>query len=77
MFNLVLLSSIVPTDWCIGIIKPIYKKKGSVDDPDNYYSIKLLSCIGKLFTAAINARLASYLERASIVGDEQAEFREG
>ena len=58
-FNLVLLSGIVPTNRCIGIIKSIYKKKGSIDDPDNYRGITLLSCIGKLFTASINARLAT------------------
>ena len=77
MFNLVLLSGIVPTDWCIGIIKPIYKKKGSIDDPDNYRGITLLSCIGKLLTASINTRLTTYLDEASIIGEEQAGFREG
>ena len=77
MFNLVLLSGIVTTDWCIGIIKPIYKKMGSIDDPDNYRGITLLSCIGKLFTASINTRLTTYLDEASIIGEEQAGFREG
>ena len=67
----------MPTDWCIGIIKPIYKKKGSIDDPDNYRGITLLSCIGKLFTASINTRLTTYLDEASIIGEEQAGFREG
>ena len=32
---------------------------------------------GKLFTAAINARLTSYLESFGILGDEQAGFRAG
>ena len=77
MFNLVILSGIVPTHWCVGIIKPIYKKKGSIDDPDNYRGITLLSCIGKLFTASINTTLATYLDEASIIGEEQAGFREG
>ena len=71
IFNLVLLSGIVPTDWCIGIIKTIYKKKGSIDDPDNYRGITLLSCVGKLFTASINTRLTTYLDEASIIGEEQ------
>ena len=62
LFNLVLNTGIVPTDWCIGIVVPLYKNKGSIDDPDNYRGITLLSCLGKLFTAAINARLTSYLE---------------
>ena len=71
MFNLVLLSGIVPTDRCIWIIKPIYKKKGSIDDPDNYRGITLLSCVGKLFTASINTRLATYLHEASVIGEKK------
>ena len=77
LFNLVLNTGIIPTDWSIGIVVPLYKNKGSFDDPDNYRGITLLSCLGKLFTAAINARLTSYLESIGILGDEQAGFRAG
>ena len=77
MFNLVLLSGIVPTDRCIGIIKSIYKKNGSIDDQDNCRDFTLFSCIGKLFTASINMRLTTYLDETSIIGEEQAGFREG
>ena len=59
------------------MIKPLYKKKGSADDPDNYSGITLLSCVGKLFTACINARLSLYIESAGILGSEQAGFRNG
>ena len=34
LFNLVLITGIVPTDWCIGIIVPLFKNKGSIDDPE-------------------------------------------
>lgn len=77
LFNVVLNTGIVPTDWCIGVIQPIYKKKGSPDDPDNYRGITLLSCLGKLFTASLNARLSNYVEGMGIIGGEQAGFREG
>ena len=77
LFNLVLNTGIIPTDWSIGSVVPLYKNKGSFDDPDNYRGITLLSCLGKLFTAAINARHTSYLESIGILGDEQAGFRAG
>ena len=77
LFNLVLDSGLIPSDWCIGIIMPLYKNKGSIHDPDNYRGITLLSCIGKLFTSAINARLTNYLDNIGAIGDEQAGFREG
>ena len=67
----------VPTQWCTGIILPLYKNKGSHDDPNNYRGITLLSCLGKLFTNIINNRLAQYLEDDNILGEEQAGFRAG
>lgn len=76
-FNLVLNTGIVPSDWTKGIIKPIFKNKGSIDDPDNYRGITLLSCIGKLFTSVVNKRLSDYVEATGILGEEQAGFREG
>ena len=36
LFNLALDTGIVPIDWCIGLICPIYKNKGQRNDPDNH-----------------------------------------
>ena len=77
LFNLILKTGMVPLEWCLGLIIPIYKKKGSVSDPNNYRGITLLSCLGKLFTSCINVRIAKYLDAWSIIGEEQAAFREG
>ena len=66
----------MPTEWCLGIINPIYKNKGPRSDPDNYRGITLLSCTCKLFTACINKRLSDYVQQ-DILGDEQAGFRHG
>ena len=76
-FNVVLNSGVIPSNWCIGLIKPLYKNKGSVHDPDNYRGITLLSCLGKLFTACINDRLTNYIEGLGLMGEEQAGFRAG
>ena len=77
LYNVVLKTGIAPISWCIGIIKPLYKKKGSMDNPDNYRGITLLSCLGKLFTSLINCRLTVYLEDLGKIGNEQAGFRGG
>ena len=34
---------------------PIYYEQGSIDEPDNYRGITLLSCTCKLFTACLNS----------------------
>ena len=60
----------------IGLIRPIYKKKGSLNDPDNYRGISLLSCFGKLFTSILNERLNEFLNDNNAMGEEQAGFRE-
>ena len=66
----------VPTEWCLGIICPLYKNKGSVDDPDHYRGITLLRCTCKLFNACLNTRLSKYVDE-DILGKEQAGFRKG
>jgi exonuclease III len=77
LFNIVLDTGIIPSDWTLGLIKPIYKNKGSKNDPDNYRGITILSCFGKLFTALINKRLVKFLEDTGHIGPEQAGFRKG
>ena len=75
-FNVVLDSGLVPSDWCIGMIQPIFKNKGSEKDPDNYRGISLISCVGKLFTSCINSRLTAFLNENNTIQENQAGFRE-
>ena len=56
-------------------IIPIFKNKGSQDDPNNYRGIILPSCLEKLFTCAINGRLVKFFDINNVVGLEQAGFR--
>ena len=77
LFNVILDSEFIPTDWFSGIIKPIFKNKGDPRDPSNYRGIIILSCLGKLFTSCTNTRLTSYSKSCDIIGKEQAGFRQG
>ena len=61
----------------IGYISPIYKGKGSAEDPDNYRGITIVSCFGKLFTSILNQRICAFLEANNLLGSEQAGFRKG
>ena len=75
LFNIILESGKVPSEWTVGIIKALYKNKGDMEDANNYRGITLLSCLGKLFTSIINARLYEYVTKENLLGNEQVGFR--
>ena len=75
LFNAILETGTIPTDWLTGIIIPIYKGKGSNLDPGNYRPITLLSCLGKLFTSILNNRLCKYIDENNILLESQSGFR--
>jgi len=57
------------------MIMPIYKNKGDKGDFDNYRGITILSCLGKLFTSVINARLNAYAKEIELIKENQTGFR--
>ena len=75
LFNIILDTGVIPSNWLEGLIKPLYKNKGERNDCNNYRGITILSCLGKLFTAVLNERLGVFLETNNILGKEQAAFR--
>ena len=77
LFNIVFDTGIIPESWLTGIIRPVYKNKGKVDDPDNYRAITLISCLGKLFTSIINNRLTFLSNEFEIISKNQSGFRKG
>lgn len=74
-FNVILNCSIIPTDWTIGVIKPLYKNKGDMNNVDNYRGITLPNYLGKLFISLLNSRLYDFLYDAHLLEKKQAGFR--
>ena len=64
-----------PEIWAIGQIIPIFKNKGSKNDPNNYRGITLLSCLAKFFNIVLNNRLKLVADK--VISEIQAGFREG
>ena len=77
VFNLILGTGFLPDSWLEGVIRPIYKPKGDPSKPENYRSIIILSCIGKLFTFVFNAKLHIFLEINDILEENLAGCRAG
>jgi hypothetical protein len=44
LFNFIFDKGVVPVSFSVGVIAPIFKKKGSSKDPKNYRAITLMSC---------------------------------
>ena len=63
LFNIILDSGIIPSDWTTGVIKALYKNKGDINDINNYRGITLLSCLGKLFYLSIKFKTLQLLNR--------------
>jgi hypothetical protein len=62
-FNKIFDSGILPENWFIGTIMPIYKNNGSQLDPANFRPITILSCLGKILTAVLNERITVFLKK--------------
>lgn len=75
LFNNVLDKGIFPSQWNVGLIKPIYKNKGDPSLPGNYRGITLASSLGKLFTSIMQIRYSHFLEINSKLNPEQFGFR--
>ena len=58
-----------------GIIMPIYKNKGNINDPNEYRPITIFSCLGKLFTSILNNRINTFLENNKLLNENQSGFR--
>ena len=52
-----------------------FKKKGNINDENNYRGITLLSTLGKLFTRILNYRLMNWTENYAVYVEAQAGFR--
>ena len=74
LFNVLFDKGYFPASWAEGHIIPIHKK-GSMDLPENYRGITLLSTLGKLFTKILNSRLTDWAENYGVYIEAQAGFR--
>ena len=58
----------MPEDWCLSVIRPIYKNK-------DYRGISLLRSFCTFFRSCLNRRLTIFIENNNIVQAEQAGFK--
>jgi len=74
IFNCSFLSSVVPSQFKIAKVIPLFKS-GDKLSPDNYRPISLLSCFSKIFEKVVCLRLLNFLENNDILSPDQFGFR--
>lgn len=77
LYSKLLVLGKYPRDWTLAVVVPIYKGKGSRNDPGSYRPVSLLSTLGKAFTSILNKRLVWWLQDRHIIHEAQAGFRKG
>ena len=75
IFNHSLNTGIVPSDWKMADITPLFKK-GDRSQPNNYRPISLTSIVSKLFEHILSSNIRKHLESNNILHHCQYGFRQ-
>ena len=75
LFNMSIQEGVVPDDWRIANVTPIFKK-GQKCDPSNYRPISLTSHVGKLMERIISDKLKKHLQEHNLLNEAQHGFRQ-
>ena len=75
LVDLSLSTGIVPCDWKMARVVPLYKS-GEHESMDNYKPISILPVKSKVMEKAVNAQLQRYLQRFDLFSPFQAGFRQ-
>ena len=75
IFNHSLNTGIVPSDWKMANITPLFKK-GDRSQPNNYRPISLTSIVSKLFEHILSSNIRKHLESNNILHHCQHGFRQ-
>ena len=76
IFGSSLSTGMVPEDWRVANVVPLFKK-GNRNDPGNYRPVSLTSVVGKLMEKVLRDGIYDHLERCGLIRDSQHGFVKG
>ena len=76
IINTSIMFESVPSVFKKARVVPLYKK-GSKLDPSNYRPVSILNVVSKILERLVHLQVAAYLERRSILFENQSGFRGG
>lgn len=74
-FNASLITSIIPDDWKLARVIPVFKGKGEVSDMNNYRPISLISHISKIFEMSVHSQVLDYFQDNNLITIDQSAYR--
>ena len=74
IINLSLQTGIIPSDWKVAKVTPIYKS-GAKTKTDNYRPISILPILSKILEKAVQLQITEYLEENKLLSDKQFGYR--
>ena len=77
IFNLSLKYGVVPSQFKIAKVSPVFKKGGNLESLNDYRSINLLSIFSKILEKLVSLQLKDYLYENDIIHPYQFGFQEG
>ena len=73
VFDICFMLSLVPVEWVIACIVPLYKGKGDMNECSNFRGISLLSVVGKVYGRILINRIRDKTE--NVIAEVQSGFR--
>ena len=74
LFNISLDTSVIPDDWKIARVTPVFKGKGEMTDVNNYRPISLIGHIPKIFVVAVHRQLLHYFQNNNLISIDQSAY---
>ena len=77
LFNKSLATEKYPTSWKHAKVRPIFTRKKTPSDVNNYRPISILPCLSTIFGKIIFTRVYQHITELSLLSDRQSGYRPG
>ena len=74
IFNLSLYHGLIPSDWKVARITPIYKRKGLKSDASNYRPISIVPTISKIIEKSVKSQIMTHLISNNLLSPSQSAY---
>ena len=74
IFNLSLYHGLLPSDWKVARITPVYKRKGLKSDASNYRPISIVPTISKIIEKSVKSQIMTHLISNNLLSPSQSAY---